>query len=195
MTHIGSMLIAAGVTVGVVALVALHLLPTGLSPVRAPVSEYGISRYRAGYRVQTMAYAVAGIGAAIGIAALPGPSKLAVILCGIFAVTRAAISWFPMDGPGSAPTVGGRRHRLLATGAFLSVALAAAQLARTLGHTHADPTLATLSNALAAAMLVALFAMVVDHRMSGGHFGIIERAFYLAMTAWLIALGVLLATR
>ena len=195
MTTIGAALVAGGIAVGVIALVALHLLPTGLSPVRAPVSQYGISRYRAGYRVQTIAYAVAGIGAAIGIAALPGQSRLAVILCGIFAVTRAAISWFPMDSPGSAPTASGRRHRLLAVGAFLSVALAAAQLARTLDHHHADPTLANLSNALAAVMLVVLFAMVVDHRTGGGHFGIIERVFYVSMTTWLIALGVLLATR
>ena len=195
MTSIGPALIAVGVAVGVIALVALHPLSTGLSPVRAPVSQYGICRYRLGYRLQTIAYAVAGLGAAVGIAELPDAGTLVVVLCIVFAVARAAISWFPMDIPGSTPTANGRRHRLLATGAFLSVALAAVQLARTLDHDHADSTLATVSNALAAVMLVALFAMVVDHRTSGGHFGIIERAFYVGMTAWLIAVDVLLATR
>lgn len=195
MATIGSALIAVGVAVGVIALIALHLLPTGLSPVRAPVSQYGISRYRAGYRVQTVAYAVAGVGAAIGIAALPQGGRLVVVLCAIFAAARAAISWFPMDRPGGTPTSNGRRHGLLATVAFLSVALAAAQLARTLDRDHADTPLASVSNALAIAMLLALFAMVVDRRTNGGHFGVVERAFYLAMTAWLIALAVALATR
>ena len=45
------------------ALVWLHLVPTGLSPLRDPVSQYGISIYRAGYRVATISLGI--VGAAI----------------------------------------------------------------------------------------------------------------------------------
>lgn len=68
MRDAGVALVASGVSVGVVALVVLHLLPSGLSPLRDPVSQYGITRFKAGYRVQTLAYGLAGAGAAIGIA-------------------------------------------------------------------------------------------------------------------------------
>lgn len=194
MTGVGAALLAAGLAVGVVALLALHLLPTGLSPVRDPVSQYGISRYRTGYRVQTLAYAVAGLGAAVGVAALPGTHTLPVLLCVAFAAMRAAISWFPMDSPGTPTTVTGRRHGLLAIGAFVSVALAAASLSRALDRSHTDATTAALSGALAALMLAALLAMAVDRRTGGNRFGLVERGFYLGMTAWLVALDVLLAT-
>lgn len=33
-------------------MIILHLLPTGLSPVRNAVSQYGITRYRQGYRIE-----------------------------------------------------------------------------------------------------------------------------------------------
>lgn len=196
-THLAQLsaaLVGVALAVGVIALLTLHLLPTGLSPVRNAVSQYGISRYRTGYRVQTIAYAVAGVGAAIGIATLPGSSRVPVLLCAVFAAARAAISWFPMDAPGAAPTGSGGRHRLLATAAFVSVALAAAALSRALDRDHIDATIATLSSALAAVMLAALLAMVVDHRTGGRHFGLVERAFYLAMTGWLVAVAALLAT-
>lgn len=104
-------LISAGLTVGLAALVLLHVLPTGLSPLRNVVSQYGISEYRAGYRVQTLAYAVA----AIGIATLPGSVGVVVALCAIFAAARALISWFPMDAPGAT-----RTGRAAATACWLS---------------------------------------------------------------------------
>ena len=101
MRDAGVALIASGLSIGVVALVLLHLLPSGLSPLRNPVGQYGITRFKAGYRAQTLAYGLAGVGAAIGIAALPRPSQLVVVLCCVFAASRAGISWFPMDAPGA----------------------------------------------------------------------------------------------
>lgn len=194
LARVGAALIAAGLVVGVAALLALHLLPSGLSPVRDPVSQYGISRYRMGYRVQTIAYAVAGLGAAIGLAVLPGSTALPVVLCGVFAASRAVISWFPMDAPGGPSTRAGGQHGLLAAATFLSVALAALALARALNRSHVDALSATLTEAFAAVMIAALVAMVFDRRTGGGRFGLVERAFYLGMTAWLVTLGVLLAT-
>ena len=59
---------AAGVTallalaVTVASLGYLHFAPTGLSPVRNAVSQYGITPFRAGYRVATLAaFRLAGV--------------------------------------------------------------------------------------------------------------------------------------
>jgi hypothetical protein len=186
-------LIAAGLAAGLGALVALHLAPTGLSALRNAVSQYGITSYRSGYRIQTIGYAVAGLGAAIGISALPGPVAIPAGLCLIFAAARALISWFPMDTPGAQPTATGRRHGLLAAAAFVGASLAAWQLAKLLRHDSLHPAIATASATLAVVMTITLLAMIASGRAAQGrYFGLIERGFYLSMTAWLATVAVLL---
>lgn len=192
MRELAVTLIVAGLVVGVSALVVLHILPTGLSPMRNAVSQYGISNYSIGYRVQTLAYGVAGIGAAIGLASLPGPTSVAVVLCAVFAIARLAISWFPMDVPGGERTEHGRRHGLLAMGAFVGAGLAAGAVAKLLTHDHTHPVLASASEGLALVMLADLLAMGVNRRTTGHYFGLIERGFYALMTGWLVLVAVLL---
>ena len=121
LTAAGTVCLVALVTV-VASLGYLHVAPTGLSPVRNAVSQYGITRFRAGYRVATIAFGVGGIALAVGIdrAVAPSGRSLVVVLLLIFAVARLAISWFPMDAPGTPPTQTGRRHGLLAIAAFLT---------------------------------------------------------------------------
>ena len=89
------------------ALVTLHLLPTGLSPRRNPASHYGITDYRLGYRVLTIGLGVAGLATAIALAmTVPDsaqPRGVVTVLL-LFAVSRAAISWFPKDAPGAQRT-------------------------------------------------------------------------------------------
>lgn len=190
----GAVLIVAGLGVGVASLVVLHLVPTGLSPLRNAVSQYGITAYRLGYRIQTVAYALAGAGAALGIAALPGPVEVPVTCCAVFAATRAAISWSPMDALGSDRTPTGRRHGLLAAGAFVAAALGSARLSGLLDHDGLHPAIATTSSVLAVAMAVALVAMVLGGRSGRAYFGAVERAFYVLMSAWLVVVAVLLLT-
>lgn len=186
-------LIASGLSIGVVALVVLHLVPSGLSPLRNPVSQYGITQFKVGYRVQTLAYGLAGAGAAIGLASLPRPSLFVVVLCGVFAASRAAISWFPMDPPGGKLSATGRRHGLLGIGAFVALAVAAVDFSRTVGRDHVGAAFGLVSGVLAAVMLVSLVAMATRRRGAAGNFGLVERIFYLGMTAWLCLVAVLLA--
>jgi hypothetical protein len=189
----GAFAIALGLAVGLSALVVLHVLPTGLSPVRNAVSEYGITPYRMGYRVQTLGYALAGLGAAIGLARLPGPVALVVVLCIVFAAARAAISWFPMDAPGAERTATGGWHGSLAIVAFGTVGIAAASLARLFHQDGIHSGVASASDLLALLMLVACVGMVVSRRIGGEFFGLAERGFYLCMTAWLVVVAILLA--
>lgn len=185
-------LIGAGGTIA--ALVVLHLLPTGLSPLHNAVSQYGITNYRRGYRVQTICTGVAGIAIAMGIAAeVRGSVGVVVALLVIFGLARLAISWFPMDSPGSPSTPTGRRHGLLAIVAFTAAPIAALRLADVLQQTHQWGGTAKSIRITGLFMFVTLVAMAVTRRSSARvYFGAVERAFYTGMLAFLAIASVAL---
>jgi hypothetical protein len=58
-------------------LVYLHLAPTGYSPVRNPVSAYGVGAYARWYQAQA---ACAGVAGALLAGALRGPSDVVLLL-------------------------------------------------------------------------------------------------------------------
>ena len=188
-------LVATGVSVG--ALVTLHVLPTGLSPMRNAVSQYGITRYRLGYRIQTIALAVAGAAAAVGLAeAAPGRARALIALLIIFALARLVISWFPMDEPGGERSNHGAMHGLIAIVTFVAIALAAGRLSTVAKQVPGWGTLSTVSGAFAWLMVASLVAMMVMRRGASAtkstpsYFGAVERVFYLAVVAWLVLVGV-----
>ena len=200
--RVASAEVVAGVTclaatsVAVVALVVLHVLPTGLSPMHNAVSQYGITRYRLGYRVQTIGFAVAGAAAAVGLAeAAPGRARALIALVIVFAVARAIISWFPMDEPGAEPSGHGRMHGVLAVVTFLAITDAARRLGAVAKQVPGWTTLSGVSTAVAWLMLASLVAMLVVGRRarvnhaSPSYFGAVERAFYLAIVVWLVLVG------
>ena len=135
-------------------------MPSGLSPLRNPVRPVRHHQVQGRLPGSELAYGLAGAGAAIGIAALPRPRQLVVVLCR----------------------------------AFVAVALAAADLSRTLGHDHVRGAFGAVSGALAAAMLVCPATMALGRRAGSGSFGLVERIFYLSMTAWLVTVAVLIAS-
>lgn len=175
------------------ALIVLHALPTGLSPLTNAVSQYGITSYRAGYRVQTIAMGIAAIAAAIGISELGiGGAPLVVALLAIFGAARLAISWFPMDVPGTALTESGQRHGLLALAAFGGATLAALRLGTDLGGSNVWMHASGLIAGLGLAMLVTLIAMGVARRSESmrHYFGLVERAFYVGTIAFLLVVAI-----
>ena len=190
----GSVLIAGilavgGIAAAIASLCYLHLAPTGLSPVRNAVSQYGITAQRAGYRAATISLAVAGLALAVGIgAALHGRSRVAVVtLLAIFAIARAIISWFPMDAPGSPRTFTGAAHGLIALATFGTVTIAAFRLGQILAGDTRWHSLAPASTDLGWAMAACLAAMIAMRRSTGlrRYFGAVERALYLAIIGWL----------
>jgi len=188
-------LLALAVTVA--SLVWLHLQPTGLSPVRNPVSQYGITSFRAGYRAATIAFGAAGLALAAGISqAIGGRALVAVTLLVVFAVTRAAISWFPMDAPGAQRTSSGRAHGWLAIAAFGAATLAALRLGTVLSRAARWHSFAPVSVALGWLMVALLVAMALARSVPAvrDRFGAVERAFYLAAIAWFAVFGVACAT-
>ncbi|HEY5030972.1 MAG TPA: DUF998 domain-containing protein [Actinomycetes bacterium] len=184
----------AAVAVAVGALVTLHVLPTGLSPVRDAVSHYGITRYRLGYRVLTISMGVAGLAAAAGLAVVVhGGAALVDLFLVAFALARLAISWYPMDEPGLAPTEHGRRHGLLALLTFTSVMVAGLRLPRALQLEGVWASQLAPLRVFGWLLLVAAVGMIVTRRLGGGGlFGLAERAFYLATFCWLGLVGMAL---
>jgi uncharacterized protein DUF998 len=185
---------ATAVAVG--ALVVLHLLPTGLSPMHNAVSQYGITRYRLGYRVQTIGFAVAGAAAAVGLAeAAPGRGRVVLVLLGVFAVSRLAISWFPMDAPGSEErTSDGRTHIVLAVATFLAIMVAAVRLPPIVRPIDGWNGTATSSAVIGWYLIAMLLGMASSRRLPArrSYFGLAERAVYLGIVAWLVVVGVTL---
>lgn len=190
---LGVALVVAGVAVGLCSLVVLHLVPSGLSPRRNPVSQYGITRFALGYRMQTVAYGVAGVGAAICVTQSERRGSLVVALCLVFALARGAIGWFPMDAPGAARSSMGRLHGQLAIVAFVGLGIAALAWARVLDAAGGEGGFARGSEVLGVVMLAALAAMAADRRGSARNFGLFERVFYVAMTIWLVLLACMVA--
>jgi hypothetical protein len=187
----------AATAVGLGAVVVLHLLPTGLSPMRNAVSQYGITRYRLGYRIQTIAFAVAASAASVGLVeAAPGRARALIALLVVFALARLVISWFPMDEPGSGPTNTGRMHGVIAIVTFIVIALAAIRLGSVAKQVPGWTTLATVSSVIAWIMVASLIAMMVVRRSARvthstpTYFGAVERVFYLAIVAWFVLVGV-----
>jgi hypothetical protein len=189
MTLVAGIVSLSALVVVVGSLDYLHLAPTGLSPVRNPVSQYALTPYRAGYRVATLAFAIAAVALAVGLhraLRADGQLRLALAMLIVFALARALISWFPMDAPGAPRTATGRRHGLLAIAAFVAITIAAFRLGSDLASEARWHPLAGTSSAFGWAMLASLLLMLLARSVPAvrARFGLIERCFYLAAIAW-----------
>lgn len=190
---IGGVLTLLGLAASVAALVALHAAGTGLSPVRDAVSHYGLTPAARWYRAQTVAMAVSGLGALVGVAAGLGGDAVGIVAAlAVFAASRAVISWFPMDEPGELVTPRGVYHLLLAIVAFASLLVAAARLTTVLHRTGSWPGWSAAALPLALVLAAGMVAMVVTRRAVPAYFGAAERSYYAGMVAWLGWLGLAL---
>lgn len=196
MAEVAAAMALVALTATVASLIYLHLAPTGLSPLQHPVSQYGITPFRAGYRAATLSFAAAGAMLLWAVAAVgtPGPAEhLELLALAVFVLVRAAISWFPMDRPGAPRTASGRRHGLLAAAAFIAIAYAA----DTLGHGVAPAAfgrVAGASDPLGLLMGLCLLSMLVLGRIGGErpYFGAVERVFYLLALGWSVMVAIVL---
>jgi len=171
----------------VACLVVLHVSPTGYSPVRNAVSEYGVGAYAGWYRAQA---AFAGLAAACLAAALahdldPVPRRVVALLV-VFSVARVAIGFFPTDLVGSAErTRTGAVHLLLAAAAFASIAWAASALPRS---EHGTRWLGYAMVVTALGTGAAVRSVAVRPIL-----GLIERCFYAAFLTWIFLVSLRLA--
>jgi len=182
--------VAAGVSFAL--LVMVHLLPTGVNPLRDPLSLYPRTRYRWWMSASTLASAVACVGAVLALSGLLGSgATLAVILLGLGGAARFAMPFRRMDVPGTATTTGGRIHNVLAVVAFAAPTAAAFVAGGALhdaGYTAAA-TWSTVLGAVSAVGAVALLVVVLARR--NGLFGLFERVILLGILGWFVVIGLL----
>ncbi len=193
-----SIVAAVATAVQAGALVALHVLPTGYSPVRDAVSDYGVGRYRIGFWVQVLAGGVASMALAIALAqSSPAKPILAVAMLLLCAAARFLLPAFPTDQRrGRFQTVKGTTHMVLAVTVFAAIAVAASSLGSTLGNEPAwhgvnglvDGWLPWVITGTAIATALAIRAPRLKRI-----FGLIERSFYLSSIAWFLIVSIELA--
>jgi hypothetical protein len=168
-------------------LLVLHLVPSGLYPVRDPVSLYGTTRYHLLYRVQVIA---SGICALCLVAALTERHLLlplvGLLMLVCYGIARMAIAAFMMDAHGKrTPT--GSMHILLAALAFATIAVAAGMLTPSLLSFSLWKNLSVfLSLAEYLTILSALLFLLVSLLpVLRPFYGLIERGIYVGALCWL----------
>ncbi|WP_308796805.1 DUF998 domain-containing protein [Agromyces silvae] len=187
----GGWLTLALTAVTIVGLVVVHVAPTGLNPLRDPVSQYHLTRYRPWIAVSTIAAGLAGIAAIIALAGLVGDRVVVpAVLLAIFAAARLLIPFLRMDAPGTPVTAVGRIHNVLAFLAF-GAATAAAFVTGGALHDGGHPDAATWSTVfgvIAAIGSVGVLICVVTKRFA--LFGLAERIIYVGFLGFLLLIGV-----
>ncbi len=196
---VAGVLALIGVAAAVASLSYLHLAPTGLSPLRNAVSQYGITEYRAGYRAAAISLGLAGAATAAGLDSAVRARGLGVVvaLLVVFAVARLIISWFPMDAPGAPRTSTGQAHGLIAIVTFGAVTLAALRLGNVLRTGVRWHSLGAVSTDLGWAMAASIAAMFLTRASPDlrRYFGAIERLLYVAIIGWLTLFAVACTVR
>lgn len=174
-------------SIGVASLVVLHVSPTGCSPVRDAVSNYGVGRYASGYRAQVVAIGVAAALEALAFAHDAAAGTAGIVWLVVYAVSRVAIAWAPTDLPGAERTRTGRAHALLAVVAFTSIAVATSTIPNGLREDASWTSWADLLNVLGTLVVVTAIATAAASLVTPlrSMFGAVERSLYVASLVWL----------
>jgi hypothetical protein len=179
------------------ALIALHLLPTGCNPRVDAVSDYGIGRYRGLFWAQVVAGAVAGFALAIALAdAKPSIPTLVIVMLVISGVARLLIPAFPTDDKGNRfRTAHGTIHMILAIVIFAALIIAASKLGSTVEHRPAWHNVKGWLTTLPWVMTGAAVGVILALRAPNLKriFGLIERLFYLSSIVWFFIVSIELA--
>lgn len=163
-------------------LVRMHTLPTGLSPMRDAVSDYGATAFHLYYRAMVVLLGAGAGFLAIALHDNGDVSSRGRVWLWVFALSRLAIAGFMTVRPGRHVTLEARIHLVLAAAAFTAIAFAAPIIS---GDLELAQPLATLVIACAVATLVAR-AVPRLARV----FGIVERALYAAFLSWLVVVAI-----
>ncbi len=173
------------VAASAVVLITLHVLPTGLDPIRYAVSDYGWTRYHLGYRAMVVLQGVGAILIAVGLGQETDAEALGWLY--VHGAARLLITGFMTDREPEnlrSLTGTGRIHMLLAGTAFASIAVAASHL-----DWSGKPDVLGPLGWLVTATAIATAVAIVAPRIRGRALGVVERSFYAAALTWLIVVA------
>ena len=168
-----------------VILISLHLLPTGLNPIRYAVSDYGWTSYHVGYRIMVVLQGGGAILIAVGLGQETDARSLGWLY--VYGVVRLLVSGFMTDRePESlrSLTRTGRIHMLLAGTAFASIAVAASHIDWT-----GEPAVLGPLGRLVTATAIATGTAIVVQPIRRVALGLIERTHYAFALTWLIVVA------
>ena len=179
----------------VLCLLALHLLPTGVHPVRGFVSDYALGRFGVLYQVQAIASGVCAGCLLTVMLGLDVPAPRWGLGClALYAVSRLLIAAFPTDPPTRRTRVG-MIHFVLAATTFAGIAGAAVLLTPAVArHPPWDDFVGPLYAAMRLTVAsAAIFGLAFLSGRAAPILGLLERCVYLGKLAWLGALLLSLA--
>lgn len=171
----------------VLCLIVLHLVPSGLYPVRDPVSLYGTTRYHLLYRVQAITSGICALCLLIALAEQQNDLPVfGLLMLGCYGISRILIAAFMMDAYGK-HTRKGFIHIFLAAVAFTTIAIAVGFLTAPL---VVLPFWSELRVFLLLAEYLTIISTILFFFISlisslRRYTGLIERGIYLGALCWL----------
>ncbi|MEV7344172.1 DUF998 domain-containing protein [Streptomyces sp. NPDC093544] len=178
---------------------ALHVLPTGYSPVHHAVSDYAVGRYGSLFRLGLLVSSLGVVFLAIGLTLDPGAPPLAVsqlVFLFLVPAMRLGMALFPTDLEGEKLTRTGRLHYLFAIAAFAFTYAAISGMTSRLESVSPWESAHGLLSVLLWIALVSLVLLVVTllPRLRTV-FGLFERVFLVSTNLWFITVGICLAVK
>ncbi|MGD0804625.1 MAG: DUF998 domain-containing protein [Candidatus Bathyarchaeia archaeon] len=178
----------AGISYFGLAVLILHALPTGYSPLNQAVSDYGVGQYAWLMDTAFIAIGIGTVSLAISL------SKFTLGSYGGFGVRSLYVSgvcfflvgFFPTDLEGTSVTFVGAMHTLLSVIVFLGNILAALTISR--GFLLSEPLRPFYKSSLILAVAEVVILVITKPFMepSASIRGLAERAFIFSFYLWLL---------
>jgi hypothetical protein len=172
----------------ILAILVLHILAPGLNPMVSGISYYALSDYGFLLSLAVLLIGVAGITLSVALwpAARSTAEKAGLVLLIAWGLSSALAGLFPIDAPGTPPTLSGTIHGLMGMNFLLVVP---AILLIELGGSRGTPNRTrTATFWLAWLMLIAaILLFVFNGPLYGLHVGgAIQRLYWVVLTLWLM---------
>jgi hypothetical protein len=174
--------------------IRLHLVASGVDPVTEGVSLYARGPFGILYRAQVRMTALAAACIAGGCLLLGLGSPLGEVALVTFAMSRVAIVRYPTDPPGTTVlSATGRMHVLLASMAFVGIAIAAPAIGFAMDREGIGGPIGFLLVVLSVAVPFSVMATFGAGAIARRVFGLVERTVYVTALSWLMVSAAVLA--
>lgn len=188
------LLTIVGIVVYVIVDLIAQMLPPHYSPILQAESDLAVGPY--GW-LMTINFVVRGLFSLCLLGALTGAvtrqhlSRMGLVLVGMWSLGALLLALFPTDLAGAAPTFHGTLHLLVATLAFICVAMGELLLSLRFAGEEGLRSSAGLARVLATLALLTLLLVLATpfvHRLQNV-FGLEERIFIGLVLLWMLAVA------
>lgn len=186
-------LILLFVVISIGCLVYLHLLPTGLNPLRNAVSEYGAGRFRFWYQAMCVSQAITAFltAATLATKVTPAPFETDAALI-VLGLARLVISQAPVVVVHGKHKATSGAHIVMAVLIFGSAVVASTSFNRAIA-SNADwasvlSTLRLFKYTIVFFALLTFLAVAAPRALR--YVGTVERLLYASIIGWFVTIGI-----